>query len=283
MKLAFTTLGCMEWNLTQIIAKACEYDYAGVDFRGYQGTMDLWTIPEFRRKVGTTRRMLTDAGLAVPCLGSSAKMFSHETDVNASLEEVKQYTEIAHQIGANSIRIFGGALRGTPVEVALPVAAAFLNAAAEIARSAAIEVLVETHDDWVNTEWLMNAFEMAKFPVGVGILWDVHHPYRLAGENPEDTWQRIGSLTKYTHWKDSLMEEVPSPDGGIQKKLSLKLPGEGDLPLASFYEILAKGGYQGWYALEWERKWHSEIEPPEVAFPRFVQVMRDIEAKQQNG
>ena len=283
MKLAFTTLGCNDWTLDQIIAKASEYGYGGVDFRGYHGAMNLWDIPEFRCNVATTRRMLTDAGLAVPCLGSSARMFSHGTDVNASLEEVKQYTEIAHQIGANTIRIFGGALRGTSIESALPVAATFLNTVAEIARGAGIEVLVETHDDWVNTEWLMNAFDAAKFPAGVGIIWDVHHPYRLAGENPEDTWQRIGALTRYTHWKDSLMVEVPSPDGSIEKKLSLKLPGEGDLPLARFYEILHGAGYQGWYALEWERKWHPEIEPPEVAFPRFVQVMRDIEAKQQNG
>ncbi len=282
MKLAFTTLGCIEWNLTQIMAKACEYGYAGVDFRGYHGTMDLWTMSEFRRKVATTRCMLTDAGLTVPCLGSSAKMFSQGTDVNASLEEVKRYTEIAHQIGATSIRVFGGALRGNPIEFALPPAATFLNAAADIARSAGIEVLVETHDDWVNTEWLMNAFEVAKFPAGVGVIWDVHHPYRFAGENSEETWRRIGSLTKYTHWKDSVMVEMPNPDGGVEKKLVPKLPGEGDLPLARFYETLDKGGYRGWYTLEWERKWHPEIEPPEVAFPHFVQVMREIEAKQQN-
>ena len=283
MKLAFTTLGCNEWTLDQIIRKACEYGYTGVDFRGFHGTMNLWEIREFRSDVATTRRMLTDAGLAVPCLGSGAKMFTHGTEGSTSLEEVKQYTEMAHQLGANYFRVFGGALRGTPMETALPLAATFLNTAAEIARSAGIEVLVETHDDWVNTEWLMNAFEAAKFPVGVGILWDVHHPYRQAGENPDETWKRIGALTKYTHWKDSLMVETPGPDGDTQKKLALKLPGEGDIPLAHFYEILRKGGYQGWYTLEWERKWHPEIEAPEVAFPRFVEVMREIEAKQQNG
>jgi hypothetical protein len=28
-------------------------------------------------------------------------------------------------------------------------------------------------------------------------------------------------------------------------------------------------------SLEWEKKWHPEIEEPEVALPQYVMVMRD--------
>ncbi len=279
MKLCFTTLGCMEWTLDQIVTHARNDGYAGVDFRGFKGEINLWKLREFRADVATTRRRFADAGLALPCLGSSARMVNPGTDGSAALEEVKHYAEIAHNLGADYIRVFGGALGGTSFESALPAAEEFLNEAAAIARGAGIEVLVETHDDWVNTEWLMTAFDAAKFPVGVGILWDVHHPYRQAGEKPEDTWKRIGALTRYTHWKDSVMLEVPGPEGIMKKQLSHKLPGEGDLPLARFYEILVEAGYTGWYTLEWERKWHPELAAPEVAFPIFVQVMRQIEAK----
>ena len=41
MKLAFSTLGCPEWNLDQILAGARESGYEGVEWRGYQSEMDL--------------------------------------------------------------------------------------------------------------------------------------------------------------------------------------------------------------------------------------------------
>ena len=41
MKLAFSTLGCPEWNLDQILAAARESGYEGVEWRGYQAEMEL--------------------------------------------------------------------------------------------------------------------------------------------------------------------------------------------------------------------------------------------------
>jgi len=278
MKLAFTTLGCPGWNLEEIVAKALKYGYSGVDFRGYLGEMEIWKLREFGADAATTRKRLEDAGLAIPCLSSGAKMYSPADSRAKSMDEVRHYAEIAHALGASYIRIFGGGLCGESFENALPVAAEFLNGASEIARSAGVEVLVETHDDWVDTNWLMAAFEMAKYPKGVNVLWDVHHPYRLAGEDPDDTWRRIGAFVKYTHWKDSVMVETTQEDGGKKQKLSLTLPGEGNLPLSRFYELLKDSGYDGWYAFEWEIKWHPELPQPDVAFPCFVKVMKQLAA-----
>ena len=38
----------------------------------------------------------------------------------------------------------------------------------------------------------------------VAALWDMHHPYRFAGENPEKTVQNLGAYIKYVHIKDSV-------------------------------------------------------------------------------
>jgi hypothetical protein len=37
--------------------------------------------------------------------------------------------------------------------------------------------------------------------------------------------------------------------------------------------VLAKAGYKGYYCFEWEKKWHPEIEEPEVAFPHYAKTM----------
>ena len=99
MQLAFTTLGCQEWELADIIQKAKLYGYAGVDFRGYHGEIDLWKCPEFRAGASGTRRRLEDAGLAIPCLGSSARMFAKPEERARHLEEVTHYAEIAATLG----------------------------------------------------------------------------------------------------------------------------------------------------------------------------------------
>ena len=283
MKLAFTTLGCQEWDLAEILLKGKQYGYAGVDFRGYRDELDLWKCPEFRAGAGETRRRIEDAGLAVSCLGSGARMYAPPEARAGFLEEVRHFTEIAVSLGAPGVRVFGGSLGGATFEEALPVAAAFLQAAAAIARDAGVEVLVETHDDWVDTNWLLAAFEAAGFPSGANILWDVHHPYRLAGEDPDETWRRIGPFVRYTHWKDSVLDNPADVAEGRPPKYHLVLPGDGDLPLARFHELLDDSGYAGWCALEWERKWHPELPSADVALPRFAEMMRRFSGGRRHG
>ncbi len=275
MKLCFSTLGCLEWTLDRVLERAVAYGYQGVDFRGCHGELDLWNCPAFRADGAITRRRFEDAGVRIPCLSSSARMFAPEAERPAMREELLRYVEMAAGIGAGFVRVFGGKLGSTTLDEAIPAAATFLLEAAEIGRQSGVDVLIETHDDWVRSDRLHAAFEAAGFPAGVGVIWDVHHPYRQGGESPETTGARIGSLVKYTHWKDSRGGE-PCGDGF---RYTLTLPGEGDLPLTALYGWLAGHGYSGWHTLEWERKWTPSLDPPEVAFPRFVAVMTAIDAQ----
>ena len=84
------------------------------------------------------------------------------------------------------------------------------------------------------------------------------------------TWEAIGPWVKYTHVKDSRLDPA-HPDG-----YQLCLTGAGDLPLPEIIRVLQAGGYDGWLTLEWEKKWHPELEAPEVAFPGYVKYMRGL-------
>ena len=57
---------------------------------------------------------------------------------------------------------------------------------------------------------------------GVGVLWDVHHPYRFMHEKPETTYQNLRPWLCHTHFKDS----TATADG-----YRYALPGFGDVPL----------------------------------------------------
>lgn len=268
IKLAFTTLGCPAWDMATIVRRALEYGYAGVDFRGYLADVDLRKSPAFTTGLSETAARLRDAGLVVPCLSSSAKMFDVSADARrASLDEMRDYAGLCGAFGAPFVRIFGGKLDGTPREQAMGTAVAMLHAAAEIATSAGITIIVETHDDWIATAPLRQAFEQAGWPAGTGILWDVHHPFRQEGESPAESYANIGRHTRYTHWKDSRL----AADG---KGHNLCLTGEGDVPLKAIFDLLHGGGYDGWCTFEWEKRWKTTIPEPEVAFPGFVRTMR---------
>ena len=99
----------------------------------------------------------------------------------------------------------------------------------------------------------------------IGAIWDVHHPFRM-GEDIETTWRMIGSRVKHVHIKDARLR----PDGSWQ----LVLLGQGEVPCRDVIELLHREGYQGMVAAEWEKKWHPEIEEPEVALPQHAEVLR---------
>jgi sugar phosphate isomerase/epimerase len=70
----------------------------------------------------------------------------------------------------------------------------------------------------------------------------------------------------HTHVKDARRK----PDGGWQ----LCLLGEGEVPVRAALATWVANGYDGYVCVEWEKKWHPEIEEPEVAFPQHIATLR---------
>ncbi|CAM3900893.1 sugar phosphate isomerase/epimerase family protein [Lederbergia lenta] len=273
MKLAFTTLGCPKWDMDTIITKAVEFGYDGVDFRGYLGEMEIYTLPEFSSNIEETKKKFADATLEIPCFSSSVRLFTtSETELNNYLEELKQYGTLCRVFNTPYIRVFGGAIGRTARQDAIEIVVSNLQKMLKIAEEYQVTLLLETHDDWTNCEYVrdvLQGVDSAYFAV----LWDVHHPYRTVGENPELTWKTLGDRIKYTHWKDSYIKEDTS------RGYQLCLLGEGDIPLERMYRLLQDEGYEGYYTLEWEKVWCPEIEEPDIAFKQYANYMNAIANK----
>ena len=90
MKLSFTTLGCPKWDLDQIISRAAEYGFDGMDFRGIREQMEIYRLPEFAEHAQETRRKIEQAGLKVSCFSSSVYLFSTEKR-EQHVHEIEQY------------------------------------------------------------------------------------------------------------------------------------------------------------------------------------------------
>lgn len=152
---------------------------------------------------------------------------------------------------------------------ALEVVAANLEEMLAIAKEYDVELLLETHDDWLTYKYVEEILGTTQSP-HLNILWDVHHPYRLEGEQPEKTWKALGNRVKYTHWKDSYLTDQ------TRQGYQLCLTGEGDVPLKQIFDLLQKAGFDGYYTFEWGKVWWSDIEEPEIAFKGYTEYMKQL-------
>jgi sugar phosphate isomerase/epimerase len=97
-------------------------------------------------------------------------------------------------------------------------------------------------------------------------VWDSHHPYRV-GESAADVYANLGRRILLAQVKDARRR----PGGDWE----LVLLGEGEVPVKAMLGLLAADGYQGWISVEWEKRWHPEIEAPEVALPQHLRVLAE--------
>ena len=137
-----------------------------------------------------------------------------------------------------------------------------------LAERLGVAIGVETHDAFsassVVAELLALVDPAAVDSGAVGAVWDSHHPHRM-GETPAEVYANLGSRILLAQVKDARRKA----DGDWQ----LVLLGEGEVPVRDMLERLAAGGYPHWISVEWEKRWHPEIEEPEVALPQHLELL----------
>ena len=267
LPLGFSTLGCPQWSWSQILDFAAARGYAAVELRGILTNMDLTKVPELAPEhIGDAKRQLAAHGLSVSCLGASAQM--HDMDPvkhAAQLDEAHRCIDLAHALGAPYVRVFGNNyVEGVPRGEMLAHVAAGLRTLGHYARGKNVTVVIESHGDFTDSPALLDILTKADSP-NVALLWDAHHTFVSGKEEPEDTVRQLGRYIRHVHLKDS----VPAATEGGRRYV---LTGTGQVPVQRQIEALVKLGYRGYYNFEWEKRWHPEIEEPEVAFAQFADV-----------
>jgi sugar phosphate isomerase/epimerase len=193
----------------------------------------------------------------------------HERDRYVGIRQVLdaiRYIDLAHALGAPYVRVFGDRyLPDEPREATRERIAATLRGVGEYARDQGVTVLIESHGDFTDSPSLLEILQRAESPA-VALLWDAHHTFVASGEPPAETVARVGRWIRHTHLKDS----VPA---GTERRYVLT--GTGEVPVQQQIEALAKIGYEGFYSFEWEKRWHPEIEEPEVAIAHYAEVASD--------
>ncbi|MGH2367540.1 MAG: sugar phosphate isomerase/epimerase family protein [Chloroflexota bacterium] len=239
--------------------------YEGVELRLLDGEVIPPYLPADRRR--QVKQAFATAGIAIACVDTSARFTAPDPAARRKQEQdARAYLQLANDWESPIIRVFGGNLaEGTSETQGVQYLAESLSRLAPDAERAGVTIALETHDAF--SAGRLVAEVMGQVPSAhVAPLWDTHHPYRM-GETVEQTWDYIGERMVHTHVKDARRK----PDGGWQ----LVLLGHGEVPVKEALARWAQHGYDGFVCVEWEKKWHPEIEEPEVAFPQHIAVLRE--------
>ncbi len=266
MKLSFSTLGCPEWSFADIISTASDMDYDGVEIRGVGHELDGSKIPQFSDMAAPkTQKLLRDKGLAIACL-SSACYLNDKNMTAQTQEQARDYVDTAQRMNVKYVRVLADYGPEQSGQLDEGYIAAQLKEVAQYAKPKNVDVLVETNGYFANSTRMAELINKAG-EQNVGVIWDIHHPYRYFKERPETTIGTIGDLIRHVHVKDSTI------DCG---KLKYTMIGYGDLPIRDCVDKLLAIGYEGFFSLEWLKRWDLTMEEPGIAFAAYASFMRDL-------
>ena len=271
--ITFSTLACPGWSIEQIVAGAAEIGFDGVEWRGGPQGHVHPTLSSSKK--ATLRKMSIDAGLQVLAVTAYTSFVSDSAeDRQANVDELRRYSDLAAELGANYVRAFLGELPQDthPGPSMYATISDCLNIAAEYAVSVGTTIAVEPHDNFTRSAVVIPIFDRDAAGSGLRVIWDLGNTFAV-GENPAEGFESLKDRLAYVQVKDGHKRG---------RKWQLCPVGHGDVPLGQAFELLASYGYKGAFSVEWEYAWHPELDPPEVALPAALQTIRELLANAQS-
>lgn len=260
MKFGFSTIGCPGWLWKEVIAAAKDMGYDGVELRGIANKMYLPATRTFSfENCLRIKNQLEELELEIPCLSTSAFIYNEKYQ-EAAQKEVRDYLNLAGVLGVPYIRLLADKEAAPGDEVDEKTVIANLKELLPLAEEKDVTLLVETNGVYADSERLKALMEQFEDNPNLGVLWDIHHPYRFYGESPEKTYGRLRRWIRHIHVKDSVMEKG---------RVVYKMTGYGDVPLRQALHLLRDDDFPGFVMLEWLKRWNADLEDPGIVFSHF--------------
>jgi sugar phosphate isomerase/epimerase len=262
--LAFSTLACPEWSADDVVAQAAAIGYDAIEWRGgADGHVSPgWSTP--RR--AALRRLMADHGSSALAVTSYTDFVTGDARARAdAVDQLRRHLDLAADLGASTVRAFVGIVDdGAPLPELIARAVDGLAACVENARTSGVAIAIEPHDDFDTASSI--APILSRLDPSVGVVWDIVNAWG-GGEDPAAGAEMVGSRVRYVQVKDARWA------GG---EWQLTPIGVGAVPLVEGLRALAAIGPLPPLSLEWERAWHPELDPPEIALPRELTALRRI-------
>jgi sugar phosphate isomerase/epimerase len=245
MPFAFSTLGCPDRTLQEVLELATSRGVDGLELRAAPDAGIHVGLDDRERAL--VRGQCAAAGVRILTVASYLRACEPGDD-EAFAQDAAEHLKLAADLGALYLRVFPGPAGAGPGGDARAVRR--LAGLVPAMQQLGVRIALETHDSHPRGTDLAPILRSLDEQVpghGVGVIWDALHPWR-AGEDPAETLRAIDQWLYYVQIKDA----DAGPDG------ALRGVGAGQLPLDRIAGLLA-GGSDLWWSLEWEKLWHPEL------------------------
>ncbi|TLM88204.1 sugar phosphate isomerase/epimerase [Pseudarthrobacter sp. NamE5] len=179
------------------------------------------------------------------------------------MRDLHERLELAAALGVGGVRNFPSADPGNgKAKDWDETAGRRLSAAAEVASSLNVQLLLETHDSHPTGTDIARILRLVEPSGTTKAIWDVLHPWRH-GEQPENTANAVRGSLAYCQFIDAIIGAGPD-------SVTLTLPGQGAIPISAIAGMAEKisknqGDETFWACPKWEKAWHPHLaELPEA-------------------
>ncbi|MBO4853681.1 MAG: AMP-binding protein [Oscillospiraceae bacterium] len=257
MKLSFSTRGRLNTPWAELTQLALENGFFGIEV--YDAYKDALLTgaggPLHKYNTASTLRELRDRKLTIPAFDSSCNVGFGNRE---TIEQVLFLISLAASMQTEYV-----AIRTDSADLA--ALKAELDELLPVARKNKVVLLLKTNGAFSDTKKLRQLLDDYAMDE-LGVLWDVHHPYRDCGETPGETIKNLGAYIKHVHLRDS-------GDAG-----EYELVGEGTLPLGDVMRALYSVDYAGYLSLEWKFEWMEDLPDLDVILPHYVNYMHRFQS-----
>jgi len=210
-----------------------------------------WLPSKDRSYLRELKRLALFHGLPISGAGISTNFCSPEpSERNKAIEAVKEGLEIANELGAPCLRVFGGYVpEGYSEDEAIEWVVSSINSCIDYAKDKGIVLAMENHGGIT-----------ARADTVIKIVKEINSP-----------WFRINlDLGNYLESTYEDIEKTVPYSVHIHAKVSIAKKGI-KLDYEKIRDILKSSGYNGFLSIEYEEK-----EDPKIGVPKFAKQLFDI-------
>ncbi|MBN2450671.1 MAG: sugar phosphate isomerase/epimerase [Lentisphaeria bacterium] len=263
MRYAFMSFSCPQLGLDEMLSLARSLGYDGIEPRTasrHAHGLEL-ALDAAGRRAAAARA--AEAGIDLCCIATSCVYANPETR-KAMVDETLRYIDLAADVGAPCLRVFGGAIpAGVSREAAIEGVAGALAGVAGHADARGVRVCMETHDHWCDPADVAAVMTRVNHPA-IRVNWDIMHPVRVAKATMAEAYRVLRPWIAHVHFHDGVTTEG---------KLRMVPIGQGDIDHRTAVRLLQGASWDGCLSGEW-----IGWEPHEVHLPRELATMRSYEA-----
>jgi len=237
MKLGLLTfqLG-KDMELSRLLEVVAANGIPGIEFRaeiGHKHGVELEATPKERAAI---RKRCEDAGVAICGIGTSCRFQSlAEPERRANVDRGRRFLDLARDVGAPRIRVFGDRFEGNDEGVVVNNVGECLGRLGEHAAEVGVDACLEMHGDFYKWQHVLKAVQIANHP-RIGIVHNCDP--REAKDGPiRDSIGQVKDHIRHVH-----IHDIESTS----------------YPYREFFGIMKAAGYDGFLSLECDESSDAE-------------------------